>query len=29
VHNNYLTLPVLVTMLAGHAAFLYAAPTRG
>src|SRR5262245_42427499 len=24
VHNNYLTLPVLVTMLAGHAAFLYA-----
>jgi uncharacterized membrane protein len=23
VHNNYLTLPVLVTMLAGHAAFLY------
>ena len=24
VHNNYLTLPVLVTMLAGHSAFLYA-----
>ncbi len=24
VHNNYLTLPVLLTMLAGHAAFLYA-----
>jgi len=24
VHNNYLTLPVLVTMLAGHAPFLYA-----
>ena len=23
VHNNYLTLPVLLTMLAGHAAFLY------
>jgi uncharacterized membrane protein len=23
VHNNYLTLPVLVTMLAGHAPFLY------
>jgi uncharacterized membrane protein len=23
IHNNYLTLPVLVTMLAGHAAFLY------
>jgi uncharacterized membrane protein len=25
VHNNYLTLPVLLTMLAGHAAFLYTA----
>jgi uncharacterized membrane protein len=24
VHNNYLTLPVLLTMLAGHATFLYA-----
>jgi uncharacterized membrane protein len=24
VHNNYLTLPVLLTMLAGHASFLYA-----
>jgi uncharacterized membrane protein len=24
VHNNYLTLPVLLTMLAGHVAFLYA-----
>jgi uncharacterized membrane protein len=24
IHNNYLTLPVLITMLAGHAAFLYA-----
>jgi uncharacterized membrane protein len=23
VHNNYLTLPVLLTMLAGHAPFLY------
>jgi uncharacterized membrane protein len=23
VHNNYLTLPVLLTMLAGHVAFLY------
>jgi uncharacterized membrane protein len=23
VHNNYLTLPVLLTMLAGHFAFLY------
>jgi uncharacterized membrane protein len=23
VHNNYLTLPVLITMLAGHAPFLY------
>jgi uncharacterized membrane protein len=25
VHNNYLTLPVLLTMIAGHAAFLYTA----
>jgi uncharacterized membrane protein len=25
VHNNYLTLPVLFTMLAGHAAFVYGA----
>ena len=25
VHNNYLTLPVLFTMLAGHFAFVYGA----
>ncbi|HXG75892.1 MAG TPA: urate hydroxylase PuuD [Gaiellaceae bacterium] len=25
VHNNYLTLPVLVTMLVGHSAFVFAA----
>ena len=29
VHNNYLTLPVLLTMLAGHFPFAYGRDTRG